>query len=191
MPVDTSYRPRPSIVSRSRIEVSRVSDYRAPPHQTSSSAVTRRRVSSTIPVVMRMQPSHPGSLERSRTKMLAGRERLDERAGARSRMHEHEIRRARPRPQSEPGARLRQHRPGLVGPERRYQSQYSSILERNRQRRGRIRVEAVWRHDLSKRLQRLGMRDDRAGAKAGKAVGLRERATDRRGLATRTARSRR
>src|SRR3954469_4526772 len=41
-------------------------DYRAA-HTTSSSAAMARCVSSTIPAVMRMQPSHPISAERSRT----------------------------------------------------------------------------------------------------------------------------
>src|SRR5262245_6298324 len=40
-------------------------DYRAP-HNTSSSAARPRRVCSTMPAVIRMQPSHPGSLPRSR-----------------------------------------------------------------------------------------------------------------------------
>src|SRR6185436_995117 len=39
-------------------------DYRAP-HSTSSSTARPRRVCSTMPAVMRMQPSHPGSLPRS------------------------------------------------------------------------------------------------------------------------------
>ena len=40
-------------------------DYRAA-HSTSSKAATSRRVCDRTPVVMRMQPAHPGSLERSR-----------------------------------------------------------------------------------------------------------------------------
>src|SRR3954462_12655005 len=42
-------------------------DYRAA-HSTSSSAAMARRVSSTMPAVTRMQFSHPGSAERSRTR---------------------------------------------------------------------------------------------------------------------------
>src|SRR5687767_4488271 len=41
-------------------------DYRAA-HRTSSIAAIPRRVSSTMPAVTRMQPSHPASFERSRT----------------------------------------------------------------------------------------------------------------------------